>query len=84
MSKMGSIDIACENSIMSSFVSMTREGQLHNLFHIYSYLKLQHKSRIFMDPTYHKIYEKGFSRHDWKVLYGEVEEVIPQNSPKNL
>ena len=52
MVEMGRIDIACEVSMLSSFLAMPREDHLQQVLHIYSYLKRHHNSRIIMNPSY--------------------------------
>ena len=82
MVEMGRIDIACEVSMMSSYVAMPREGHLQQLFHMFVYLKGHHNSRIVFDPTYPVIDESQFVRRDWSDFYGNVKEEIPENVPK--
>ena len=46
------------------------------------YLKWKHKSRLFFDPTYPEINFDTFNDGaEWKILYGDMKEVIPPNAP---
>ena len=64
MVEMGRIDIACEVSMLSSFLAMPREGHLQQVLHIFSYLKHHHNSRIIMDPSYPDIKVSDFPDYD--------------------
>ena len=82
--EMGRIDITCEVSMLSSFIAMPREGHLQQVFHIFSYLKMHHNSRIVMDPSYPEIDEDDFKKMDWSSFYGETKEIKPPNMPDPL
>lgn len=84
MVEMGRVDIACEVSMMSSYVAMPREGHLQQLFHMFAYLKRHHNSRIVFDPTYPQIDETKFIKRDWSDFYGDVREDIPAEVPVPL
>ena len=53
--ELGRIDIATEVSLLASHVALPRKGHLQTVFHIYSYLKKRHSSRLALDPSYPKI-----------------------------
>jgi hypothetical protein len=54
------------------------------LFHIFAYLKMKHNNWIVFDPIYPFVYEEQFkSNADWKLLYGDVKEVIPPDAPQS-
>jgi hypothetical protein len=84
MVEMGRIDLACEVSMMSSYVAMPREGHLQQLYHMFAYLKQHHNSRIVLDPTYPNIEPSEFPKKDWTDFYGDVKETLPGNAPKPL
>ena len=70
---------------MSRFRSAPRKGHLERLQRIYGYvLKTKHYSTRFrtMEPDYSYLPNK---KHDWSyTVYGNVQEIIPNNSPKPL
>ena len=67
---------------MASQLANPREGHLEAVFHVYSYLKNKHNSRMVFDPTYPDINMNVFKQCDWRQLYGGVKEAIPLNAPK--
>ena len=67
---------------MSSFVAMPRIGHLQQLYHMFSYLKVHHNSRLVLDPSYPHIDEKAFERRNWKDFHGDVKEVLPDHFPR--
>ena len=71
MVEMGQIDITCKVSMMSYFVAIPHEGHLHELLHMFAYLKYHHNARIVFDPSYPDIDSDQLPRHDWRSLYGE-------------
>lgn len=84
MVEIGRIDIACEVSILSSFSVMTRERHLDQLFHLFSYLKDHHNSRITFDHTYPNMAWEDFPKRSWKDYYGKVKEKVPEYCPRPL
>ena len=81
MVEMGRIDICCEVSMMSSFVALSREGHLQQLFRMFSYLKLHHNATLVLDPSYPDIDTDAFPRKDWKDFYKGTSESIPKDAP---
>ena len=51
MVELGCVDICCKLSIMSSHLSLPREGHLKELFHIFSNLRKYHYSEMVFDPS---------------------------------
>ena len=49
--ELGRVDITCEVSMMASMMALPRSGHLHQLFHIFVYLKQRHNSEMIFDPT---------------------------------
>ena len=82
--ELGRVDIACEVSMLSSYVANPREGHLEQMYHIFAYLKRHHNSRIVIDPSYPEVDEEAFQKYDWNNFFGEVKEQVPSNSPRPL
>lgn len=82
MVELGRVDIITEVSILASQMALPREGHLDALFHVFSYLRKRHNSRLVFDPTYPEIDGNQFIEHDWKHFYGNVCEAIPPDMPK--
>ena len=64
MVELGRIDIAVEVLQISSFLAMSRQGHLVNALHIMSYLKINHNSRLMLDPSYPGIEMSQFKSND--------------------
>jgi hypothetical protein len=62
--ELGRIDIVTEVSLLSSHVCLPREGHLDNVFHLFSHLANNHKTRVVFDPTYHVIDKDVFVTAD--------------------
>ena len=82
---MGRFDIHAQVTTMSRFRSVPRKGHLERLQKIYGYvLKTKHHS------TRYRTEEPDYSclpnvKHDWSyTVYGNVQEIIPNNCPKAL
>ena len=84
MLELGGIYFTCEVSMLASFCAMTREGHLYQLFHIFSYLKKYHNSRMVFDLTYPEIDVNLFLRKEWRQNYAHAKEVIPSDCPRPL
>ena len=85
MVELGRIDIAVEISQPSFFLAMPRQGHLVNALHIMSYLKINHKSRLVLDPSYPGIDMSEFKSNDnWAPFYGDLQEAKPLNAPNPL
>ena len=65
-------------------MAMPREGHLIAAYHVFSYIKRHHNSRLVFDPSYPEIDMSVFTSHDWKEFYGDVQEAIPPNAPQPL
>ena len=82
--ELGRVDICLEVSMMSSHVTLPREGHLQQVFHIFSYLDKYHDTEFVFDPSDPIIDEAQFERKDWTCSeYGHVdgEEVLLENMP---
>ena len=84
MVEIGRVDIAVEVSMLSSYLTLPREGHLEAALHIMGYLKQKHNSRLIFDPTYPLIDESDFPEYDWTEFYGDVSEAIPHDMPEPL
>eukprot|EP00957_Ditylum_brightwellii_P137612 10491078-Ditylum_brightwellii.AAC.1 len=65
MVELGRINICLKVSMLSCHLAMPREGHLHQLFHIFAYLKKYHNSELVFDPSVPEIDEEAFARKDW-------------------
>ena len=85
MVELGRINIAVEDSMLSSFSAMFCKGYMLAVLFIVSYLRKQHNSRICLDPTYPDIVHDDFKDDaKWTAFYGDVKEATPVNAPKPL
>ena len=85
MVELGRIDFAVEVSQIYSFLTMPRQGHLVNALHIMSYLKIKHKSRLVLEPSYPGIDISDFKfNENWTPFYRNVQEAKPLNTPKPL
>jgi hypothetical protein len=75
------IDIITELSMISTFLCKSREGHLDAVYHLFSYLSLNHNARVLFDPNYPDVDMRAFIKTDWKFMYGDVKEAIPPNAP---
>jgi Reverse transcriptase (RNA-dependent DNA polymerase) len=84
MVELGRVDICLEVSMMSSHLAMPRQGHLHALFNIFSYLKRNHNSEIVFDPSDPVVDESLFERRDWTASeFGlSLKEEVPSNMPQ--
>jgi hypothetical protein len=49
--ELGRVDICLECSILSSHLTLPREGHLQQVFHIFTYLKKHHNAELVFEPT---------------------------------
>jgi len=82
MVELGRIDMIAEVSMLSSHLACPREGHLEAVFHIFSWLKVQHNRRLAFDPTYPDVDLEDFEFQDWTEQYGDIKEAIPPNAPE--
>ena len=82
---LGMFDIHAQVTTMSKFRSAPRKGHLERLQRIYGYvLKTKHYSTRYRteEPDYSYL---PSMKHDWSyTVYGNVQEIIPNNCPKPL
>jgi hypothetical protein len=49
--EMGTINIITEVSMFSTYLCMSREGHFESIFHVFTYLGMNHNARVIFDPT---------------------------------
>ena len=83
ITEIGRVDITMEKSAIDSIMAMPRQDRLEQLFHILTYLGIQHKSSIVFDPTDPDIDESRFVRENCLAsTYSEFKEELPTNAPQ--
>ena len=79
--ELGRADIACEVSMLSSYMALPREGHLSQLFHIFAYLQKNHNAEMVFGPTYPDINMDDFLRQTWSA--SEFSTVKKDKAPTN-
>ena len=80
--EVGRVDILLETSLMSTHFALPRRGHLEKLYHIFGYLKMNPKCKLFFDPQHPNIDERAFEEHDWYEFYRDAKERLPSDSLK--
>ena len=80
--ELGRVDILLETSLMSTHLALPRREHLEQLHHIFGYLKIYPKRKLFFDPQHPNIDEREFKEHDWYEFYRDTKERLPNDSPK--
>jgi len=83
--ELGRVDICLECSMMSSALTLPREGHMHQVFHIFAYLKKYHNTELVFDPSDPCIDEPSFELKDWTSSeFGHLQgkEELPPNMPQ--
>ena len=82
--ELGRMDMTCEVSMMASMMALPRERHLHELFHMFAYLKNHHNAELVLDPTVRDFdVDELFPRRDWKhTPFVDAKEEIPPNAPE--
>ena len=60
--EIGRVDILHEVFLLSAFKVSPRVGHLHQVFHIFAFVKKNPKMKIYFDPRSPNIYPTSFSR----------------------
>ena len=89
MVELGRVDICTEVSMLSSYLPLSREGHLLQLFCMFSYLEKQHNCEMVFDHTVQSIDKSDFPKENRdNTIYanerGELKEEIPTNLPTPL
>jgi hypothetical protein len=83
--ELGRADICLECSMMSSHLALPREGHMHQVFHIFAYLKKYHNTELVFDPSGPCMDESDFELQDWTSSeFGHIQgnEELPPNMPQ--
>jgi hypothetical protein len=80
--ELGRIDIHLSVALLAQYLSQPRRGHLHQVFHVFAYLKAHARSRIVLDPTVPQVNENSFETADWTEFYADATEAIPPNAPE--
>ena len=80
--ELGQVDILLEPALMSMHLALPKRGHLEQLHHIFGYLKVNPKRKLFFDPQHPSIDERAFKEHDWYEFYRGAKERLPNHSPK--
>ena len=80
--ELGWIDIVTEVSMLSTHLTMSQEGHLQQVYHVFAYLKAKPKKTLAFDPQHPDIDEARFVKCDWHDFYRGAKEAIPGDAPK--
>ncbi len=80
--ELGRIDIHLSVALLAQYLAQPRRGHLHQVFHIFAYLKAHSRSRIVLDPSLPMVDEHSFVQADWSEFYVDAKEAIPPNAPE--
>ena len=80
--ELGRFDIHVEVAKLSSFNFNPRNGHMEAVYNIFAYLREHTNSKIIFDHQRPQYDESRFIEADWKSLYGDVSEDIPENKPE--
>ena len=79
-SEIGRVDILTEISMLSSYQASPRVGHLQQVYHIFAFLKKNHKLTIYFNPEEPDIdpsWFQGDAAHTFKEQYRDAEEQLP-------
>jgi Reverse transcriptase (RNA-dependent DNA polymerase) len=82
--ELGRVDILLEISLLSSHLSLPREGQLFHALRVLSYLHYNPSCSLYMEPTDPNISEDRFYQADWTDFYRHSKQLIPDDAPTPL
>jgi hypothetical protein len=82
--ELGHMDITMEVLMVASHNALPRQGHLHVIFRIFSYLKTKSNARLVLDPMYAPIDYDAFPKENCDEFYGGAVEHIPANAPPPL
>jgi hypothetical protein len=80
--EIGRLDILLEVALLSSHLALPRKGHLEQVYHMFGYLKVAPRRRLYLDPDYPIISEDRFVDYEWTDFYKYAEEPVPPNMPK--
>jgi hypothetical protein len=67
--------------MLSTYLSLPREGHLEAVSHVSAYLRLHHNARVVFYPAYPAVDMGTFIKTDCKSMYGDVKEIITSDAP---
>ena len=82
---LGRMDIGYATTMLSRFNMCPREGHLQAMLRIFGYLKGKSHGKILFDARELPLDDVEFIEgSNWKLTYGDVQEDIPPNLPKQI
>ena len=81
MTKLGKIDTT-KMLLLSSHLSLPREGHLDAAVHVMAYVDVRYISRLVNDQSYPEIDQSVFQRGVWSVFYWVVKETTSMIAPE--
>jgi len=81
---LGRIDIAFCIAIMPRYLVQPRVGHLHEVYHLFGYLKSHDRSQSVLDASRRRLLvdEQHFVKQDWTDFYKDAQEPIPPKAPE--
>ena len=80
--ELGCVNVCLEVSMMSSHITLPRQGHLKALLQIFAYLKKYHNTEMVYNPSQPEIDKAAFERKDWTLSeFGHLqgrEELLPK------
>ena len=75
--------------MLSSHLTMPREGHMQELLHVFAYLKKHMNMEMLFDPSKPEMYMNSFQPQDWSYsIYSspgeDLKEALPPNMPNPL
>ena len=81
---LGRIDTCLEVSMLSSQMTLPREGHLNQALHIFAYLKKYHIAEMTFDPSVPQVDASNFQCDDWSSAEfdPDIDEELPELMPR--
>ena len=88
--EIGRLNILTEKSLLATYLACPRIGHLHQVIHVFKYLKYHSRSKCVFDSTYVNINDNPLPLEEqsankakfMKEMYPDAIEYKPQNAPK--
>ncbi|MGH7954585.1 MAG: reverse transcriptase domain-containing protein [Gloeomargaritales cyanobacterium] len=81
---LGRLDIIFSLSSLNRFSSCPREGHMNRILKVFGYLKKYPNRSICINATVQDYGDLDKNNTDWTQEYGDAEEDVPTNAPKEL
>ena len=81
--EIGRVNLSHSVSIMSSFMVSPRIGNVHEVLHIFSYLRSKPDASLVLDAREPILHTNMTSSADWLDFYPEAQEILPLNAPES-